>query len=75
MSAEAAELLSEILVEGSCPPLTVLHYFNNMSGDGGGVAIAGLVRACPNLVDFRFSATRSKVGGCLAVAEVNLYFC
>jgi hypothetical protein len=31
----------------------------------------GIVQACPLLVDFRFSATRSSGVGCLAVANVR----
>jgi len=81
LSAEAAELLAKILireasvvgaVEGSdskkTPPLELLHFYNNMAGDGGARAIANIVVACPQLVDFRFSATRSTVAGCESIA-------
>ena len=57
-----------------CPPLQVLHFYNNMSGDGGAKAVAGIVKACPQLHDFRFSATRSTPVGCEAIAEVNQIF-
>ena len=53
-----------------CPPLQVLHFYNNMSGEGGAKAIAGIIKACPQLHDFRFSATRSNPAGCEAIAEV-----
>lgn len=69
LSAEASETLFEILSKDGMPALSVFHFYNNMSGDGGAVAIAGLVRACPELVDFRFSATRAQRPGCLAVAQ------
>ena len=37
LSAEACELIRSILMEGNgCPALKVLHFYNNMSGDGGG---------------------------------------
>lgn len=72
LSAEASETLAEILLNGGCPPLTVLHFYNNMSGDGGGVAVGAIVRASPQLVEFRFSATRSQRPGCCAVAEALL---
>ena len=41
LSADACVLVSELLLSGGCPALTTLHFFNNMSGDGGAVAIAG----------------------------------
>ena len=43
MSADACVLISELLLEGGCAPLTALHFYNNMSGDGGAVAIAGIL--------------------------------
>jgi len=69
LSAEAAVTLHEILAKDGMPALSVFHFYNNMSGDGGAVAVADIVRACPLLVDFRFSATRSQRPGCLAVAQ------
>ena len=69
LSAEAAETLHEILAKDGMPVLSVFHFYNNMSGDGGAVAVANIVRACPQLVDFRFSATRSQRPGCNAVAQ------
>ena len=69
LSAEAAVTLHEILAKDGMPALSVFHFFNNMSGDGGALAVADIVRACPLLVDFRFSATRSQRPGCLAIAQ------
>jgi hypothetical protein len=43
MSADACVLIKEILLEGGCPKLTALHFYNNMSGDGGAVAIGGMM--------------------------------
>ena len=71
MAAESAVLISEILANGGCPPLRTLHYYNNMSGNDGAVAISRIVAQCPNLTDFRFSATRSNAVGCLAIAKVS----
>lgn len=71
LSAEACGLVCNILLEGGCPPLTLLHFYNNMSGSGGAVAVSDIVRACPQLEDFRFSATRSGPEGCLAIAKVS----
>lgn len=70
LSAEACLLVCQILLEGECPPLTLLHFYNNMSGSGGATAVGDIVRACPNLEDFRFSATRSSAEGCLSIAKV-----
>ena len=69
LSAEAAVLLAQLLMDGGCPPLTLLHFYNNMSGDGGAVAIGDIVKACPQLEDLRFSATRSHSEGCKAIAR------
>lgn len=70
MSAEAATLIAEILLTPSPPPLATLHFFNNMSGDGGGVAVAKIISACgETLQDIRFSATRSMATGCQAIVE------
>lgn len=41
LSADACVLVSELLLESGCPELTTLHFYNNMSGDGGAAAIAG----------------------------------
>jgi Ran GTPase-activating protein 1 len=68
LSAEAAALVAELLLEGGAPALTVLHFYNNMSGNGGGVAVGNIVKACPTLEDFRFSATRSSNEGCMAIS-------
>lgn len=73
LSAESCSLVTEILLEGGCPGnLKVLHFYNNMSGSAGGVAVANLLHACKasggRLEDFRFSATRSGNEGCLAIA-------
>jgi Ran GTPase-activating protein 1 len=43
LSADACVLVSELLLKDGCPELTTLHFYNNMSGDGGAVAIAGTV--------------------------------
>lgn len=88
LSAEAAELLVKILIreasvlgsteeaaEKKCPPLELLHFYNNMSGDGGAKAVAKIVEACPQLLDFRFSATRSTPVGCESIAAVSYLRC
>ena len=69
MSAEAVESVAQLLLTGDCPPLKLFHFYNNMSGNGGAKAIATIIRACSELVDLRFSATRSSAEGCIAIAE------
>lgn len=69
MAAESGELLAEILLEGGSPPLKLLHFYNNMSGNGGAVAIAKILEANPQITDLRFSATRAGNEGCLAVTK------
>lgn len=70
LSAEAVQGLADILVGSEpVPPIKLLHFYNNMAGDGGAVAMARIVRACTQLEDLRFSATRSMAAGCSAIAE------
>ena len=47
----------------------MLHFFNNMSGNGGAKAVAAIVRASPHLEDLRFSSTRGGHEGGMALAE------
>jgi Ran GTPase-activating protein 1 len=71
LSAEASVLVASILLDNGCPPLTELHFYNNMSGSDGAVAVRDIVKSCPHLESFRFSATRPGPAGCLAIAEVE----
>lgn len=64
-AAAAAQLVS--LVDAS--RLDTFHFYNNMSGDDGAVAIAELVRRAPCLTDLRFSGTRAQRAGSLAVTR------
>lgn len=65
MSAAAAEQLSRLVAASK---LELLHYYNNMSGDDGAVAVAKLLDGAPGLVDLRFSGTRAGRPGSLAIA-------
>lgn len=57
LSGDACDLVAELLLGGGCPLLTTLHFYNNMSGDGGAVAIAGFselilsIEACVNSLE------------------------
>jgi Ran GTPase-activating protein (RanGAP) involved in mRNA processing and transport len=71
LSKEACAALADILLAplpGAKAPrattmLTTLNFFNNMSGSGGGVALAPLVRRSPALADFRLASTRCAAEG------------
>ena len=80
ISATATELIVEevLLWRGEDIPtkLTVLHFYNNMSGDGGAVALAKVLPLCPQLTDLRFSATRAGKTGSRIFAQAmsSLHF-
>ena len=67
MSADAALQLATLVAPGERTRLETLHYFNNMSGDGGATALALIAARSPQLVDFRFSGTRAGRAGSLAI--------
>ena len=86
LSAEASELITDILLQQNgyerndpttttttptgCPPLEVLHFYNNMSGTAGAQSSSQIILAITNtLRDFRYSATRSGTEGCLPIAQ------
>jgi Ran GTPase-activating protein 1 len=79
LSAEASELITDILLQQngygqdgsrSCPPLEILHFYNNMSGTVGAQSSSQIILAITNtLRDFRYSATRSGTEGCLPIAQ------
>ncbi len=69
MAAESVELLHSIFTEGGYPPLRLIHFHNNMAGDGGARAMASIIASSPRLEDFRFSATRAGSEGCRALAS------
>ena len=68
ISAEAARSIADIVLFRTPTVLTTLHFFNNMSGNGGAVAVADIVRASPQLRDFRFSSSRGGNEGGVALA-------
>ena len=61
--------MHSILADGGMPPLELFHFYNNMSGDGGAVAVAKIIAENVMLKDLRFSATRSMKPGCKTIAE------
>lgn len=61
LSKEAMHEIRDLLLfRGETTPtvLEKLHFWNNMSGDGGATAIASVILVSPDLSDFRLSSTR-----------------
>uniref|UniRef100_A0A7S2AA50 WPP domain-containing protein n=1 Tax=Trieres chinensis TaxID=1514140 RepID=A0A7S2AA50_TRICV len=53
-----------------CERLSKIHFFNNMSGDGGCTAFARILHRCSDrLTDVRFSGTRAPRAGSVRVAS------
>lgn len=73
ISAAAAGVIADevLLFRGPETPtkLETFHFYNNMSGDGGAIALAKLLPLSPALRDLRFSATRAQRAGSLAFAK------
>ena len=64
LSAEACEEITRLFLKlGSPTRLKKLHFWNNMSGDGGAVAIAKLLKQSPYIEDFMMATTRCGEGG------------
>ena len=52
------------------PPAAQLHFWNNMSGDEGGIHVGKLIsKHCPHLQDFRLSSTRCGAEGGVALGN------
>ena len=63
LSAEACDAIADMLLFRAPTRLRRLHFFNNMSGDGGGVAIGRILAQSPNMADFRMSSVRCAAEG------------
>ena len=66
--------MDQILENGGYPKLKLLNFYNNMSGDGGAIAAAKILRNMPQLQNFRYSATRAAALGSQTIAEVLHYY-
>lgn len=73
LSAEACRAVSDVLLFRTPTRLRLLHFNNNMSGSGGGIAIADVVQASCDLLDLRFSSSRCGSEGALAFAAALPY--
>lgn len=73
ISAAAADVIAHevLLFRGLDTPtkLETFHFYNNMSGDGGAIALAKILPLSPALKDLRFSATRAQRDGSLTFAK------
>jgi Ran GTPase-activating protein (RanGAP) involved in mRNA processing and transport len=69
ISAEAARTIADLVLFRTPTALHTLHFYNNMSGNGGAIAIADMVAASPQLRDFRFSSSRGGNAGGIALAK------
>ena len=70
LSAEACELITTIFAEGGYPQLRTLHFYNNMSGNAGAVAVSAMLPHLTSLQDFRYSSTRCQAEGNEALMQV-----
>jgi Ran GTPase-activating protein 1 len=68
ISAEGCRSIADLLLFRSPTQLRLVHFHNNMSGSGGAIAIADVVRGSPRLEDLRFSSSRCALDGVLAFA-------
>jgi len=69
LSCQAMDTVTDLLLFRKPTRLMSVHFYNNMSGDGGALALAKLLAECPCLQDLRFSGTRALRPGSLAVAK------
>jgi Ran GTPase-activating protein 1 len=69
ISAEAARTIADMVLFRTPTALHTLHFWNNMSGNGGAVAIADIVAASPGLRDLRFASSRGGNAGGIALAK------
>jgi hypothetical protein len=75
LSAESVQELGEIMINNNqCKHLTLLHFYNNMSGTPGAIAFSKIISHFPEIQDLRFSATRAGAEGCLEIAKVTFFF-
>jgi len=70
LSETSMHEVADILIESkSCERLKTIHFYNNMSGDGGCEAFSRIMNNCSDdLENIRFSGTRAQRKGSLLVA-------
>ena len=69
IAAESVDLIANTLLDGGCPPLRTFHFYNNMSGNVGAVALARIVEGS------EVSNVLFKVITYFSLGELSLYLC
>jgi Ran GTPase-activating protein 1 len=69
ISAEAARSIADIVLGTTPTSFRLVHFHNNMSGSGGAIAIADIISASPHLEDFRFTSSRGRAEGGIALVK------
>lgn len=69
MSADACQNLYEIIKKHAPMNIKRIEFHNNMSGDAGATAVAGIIECLPQLEVFRWSATRTNEEGSTALCK------
>jgi len=68
ITTSAALLVSELLLDVCCPPLKVLHYHRNRSGNSGAIAMSKVIANSPALTDLVYTQSHATAEGCMAIA-------
>lgn len=74
LSAEAVGELATLLIANTNCNLSLLHFYNNMSGTVGAINFSKILDHFTDIEDLRFSATRAGAEGCLELAKVRLLY-
>ncbi|RHY33397.1 hypothetical protein DYB32_001645 [Aphanomyces invadans] len=69
-AAASAVIAQEVVLQqaGVAKSLESFHFFNNMSGHDGCLAVAAMLSGCPNLKSFRFASARAGAAASLQLA-------
>ncbi|RQM27461.1 hypothetical protein B5M09_001291 [Aphanomyces astaci] len=70
-AAASAVIAKEVVLQqdGVAKSLETFHFFNNMSGHEGCLAVASMLSGCPNLTSFRFASARAGAAASLQLAQ------
>lgn len=68
ITTSAALLVSELLLDVCCPPLKVLHYHRNRSGNSGAIAMSKVIANSPGLTELVYTLSKATAEGCMSIA-------
>jgi Ran GTPase-activating protein 1 len=68
ITTSAALLVSELLLDICCPPLKVLQYHRNRSGNSGAVAMSKVISNSPSLTELVYTSSNATAAGCMSIA-------